>query len=113
MRSFFQQQPGFCLRLLRGLAAFFFSFRAKSQLYNQSSTHSNSHQPRFLTLIEGLNEVRELKNQLLLRPGLTIINVIPISQKYTPKKPFVFTLVKGCNASFGKNHRFWGKLSFI
>jgi hypothetical protein len=62
MRSFFQQQPGFCLRLLRSLAAFFFSFRAKSQLYNQSSTHSNSHQPRFLTLIEGLNEVRDLKN---------------------------------------------------
>jgi hypothetical protein len=57
MRSFFQQQPGFYLRLLRGLAAFFFSFWAKSQLYNQSSTHSNSHQPRFLTLIEGLNEV--------------------------------------------------------
>jgi len=62
MRSFFQQQPGFCLRLLRGLAAFFFSFRAKSQLYHQLSTHSNSHQPRFLTLIEGLNEERGLKN---------------------------------------------------
>ena len=62
MRSFFQQQPGFCLRLLRGLAAFFFSFRAKSQLDNQSSKHSNSHQPGFLTLIEGLNEERKLKN---------------------------------------------------
>ena len=62
MRSFFQQEPGFCLRLLRGLAAFFFSFRAKSQLYNQSSTHSNSHQPGFLTLIKSLNEERGLKN---------------------------------------------------
>jgi hypothetical protein len=62
MRSFFEQQPGFCLRLLRGLAAFFFSFRAKSQLYNQSSTDSNSHQPGFLTLIEGFNEERKLKN---------------------------------------------------
>jgi hypothetical protein len=61
MRSFFQQEPGFCLRLLRGFAAFFFSFRAKSQLYNQSSTHSNSHLPGFLTLIEGLNEERKLK----------------------------------------------------
>ena len=40
----------------------FFSFRAKSQLYNQSSTHSNSHQPGFLTLIEGLEEERGLKN---------------------------------------------------
>ena len=130
MRSFFQQQPGFCLRLLRDLTAFFFSFRAKSQLYNhinsgctpydvdcwlltvdcwlltvdcwlltvdcesnnwklrwdrwrlvktlhelpyilsfrcsrkryQSSRHSNSHQPVFFTLIEGLNEERGLKN---------------------------------------------------
>jgi hypothetical protein len=62
MRSFFQQQPGFCLGLLRGLVAFFFSLRAKSQLYNQSSTHSNSHQPRFLTLIDGLNEEMGLKN---------------------------------------------------
>jgi len=61
MRPFFQQQPGFCLRLLRGLAALFL-FRAKSQLYNQSSTHSNSHQPGFFTLIEGLNEERGLKN---------------------------------------------------
>jgi len=62
MRSFFEQQPGLCLRLLRGLAAFFFSFRAKSQLYNQSSTDSNSHQPGFLTLIESFNEEGKLKN---------------------------------------------------
>jgi hypothetical protein len=60
MRSFFQQEPGLWLRLLRGLASFF--FRGKFQLYNQSSTHSNSHQPGFLTLTEGLNEERGLKN---------------------------------------------------
>ncbi len=155
MRSFFQQEPGFCLRLLRGLAAFFFWFRAKSQLYNHimsdrltiisrygrflrweivgrycwrtlpyknrgcSTGHDISHR-RTLTLINRvfllwrtltlINRVfllllrvwtkKEILKTRLLRPGITIINVIPIFQKYTPKKPFFFTLFKGCKEVF-------------
>ena len=138
MRSFFQQEPGFCLRLLRGLAAFFFSFRAKFQLYNhinsgytvrdgewsvgssplgnvelltltlsfpsnrkryQSSTHSNSHQPGFLTLLEGLNEVRGLKNPVA--PSRTNNNkCYPYFQKIHTQETVFFTLVKGCNEVF-------------
>jgi hypothetical protein len=59
------------------------------------------------------SEKREMNNSDPSGFDITIINVIPISQKYTPKKPFSFTFVKGYNASFGKNPRFWGKLSFI
>jgi hypothetical protein len=44
---------------------------------------------------------------------ITIINVIPISQKYTPKKPFFLLLSRDTKKYFGKNPRFWGKLSFI
>jgi hypothetical protein len=40
-------------------------------------------------------EKRELNNSDPNGFDITIINVIPISQKYTPKKPFFFTLVNG------------------
>jgi hypothetical protein len=40
-------------------------------------------------------EKREMNNSDVNGFDITIINVIPISQKYTPKKPFFFTVVKG------------------
>jgi hypothetical protein len=50
---------------------------------------------------EGAEEdKREMNNSDVNGFDITIINVIPISQKYTPKKPFFFTLVKGCNEVF-------------
>jgi hypothetical protein len=45
-------------------------------------------------------EKREMNNSDTKGFDITIINVIPISQKYTPKKPFYFTLVKGRNEVF-------------
>jgi hypothetical protein len=41
------------------------------------------------------SEKREMNNSDPKGFDITIINVIPISQKYIPKKPFLFTLVKG------------------
>jgi len=57
-------------------------------------------------------EKREMNNSNPNGFDITIINVIPISQKYTPKKPF-FILSRDETKYFGKNPRFWGKLSFI
>ncbi len=52
MRSFFQQEPGFCLRLLRGLTAFFSRFGQ-----NLNFTISHRHR-RTLTLINRTFETR-------------------------------------------------------
>jgi len=40
-------------------------------------------------------EHREMNNSDPNEFDITIINLIPISQKYTPKKPIFFTLFKG------------------
>jgi hypothetical protein len=57
-------------------------------------------------------EKREMNNSDPNEFDITIINLIPISQKYTPKKAF-FILSRDTTKYFGKNPRFWGKLSFI
>jgi hypothetical protein len=59
-------------------------------------------------------EKRERNNSDPNGFDITIINVIPISQKYTPKKPYSFLFFSmDITKYFGKNPRFWGKLSFI
>jgi hypothetical protein len=60
------------------------------------------------------SENREMNNSDPNGFDITIINLIPISQKYTPKKPIFFLLFSRDETKyFGKNPRFWGKLSFI
>jgi len=58
-------------------------------------------------------EKREMNNSDVNGFDITIINVIPISQKYTPKKPFFLLWSRDATKYFGKNPRFWGKLSFL
>jgi hypothetical protein len=58
-------------------------------------------------------EKREMNNSDPNGFDITIINVIPISQKYTPNKLFFLLFSRDETKYFGKNPRFWGKLSFI